>query len=94
MIRTSVYGLQNLGAARRIDVSRLLSHLAITQILDDLKDLRPTGEGPVIDLLVFVNRHDEIEKLAGDFAFFGGPANLATSPPGAATAIHANAPFR
>lgn len=87
-------GFQDFGAAGRIDVFRLFLDLAVSQVVDDLKYFGPTGERPVVGLLVFIDGHDEFEELAGDFPFLGGPAHFAPASAGTPPTIHAGATFR
>lgn len=80
--------VEDLGTTCAVDVLGPRGHLAITEILDDLEDLRPTGERPVVDALVLVNGHNEFEQLAGDLTFLGCTADFSAAAPRPPASIH------
>lgn len=73
-------GAQDLGAAGGVDVLRARRDPAIPEELDDLEDFRPAWEGAVVDPLVLVDGHDELEEFAGEFAFFRGLSDFTAAP--------------
>src|SRR5947209_3624680 len=76
-----------LGNAVELDVAR--GDLAVTELAHDFEDLGPGGVHALVDLLVHLDGHDELELLGGHFAFFGGLAVIAATAARPAAALEA-----
>ena len=72
-----------------VDVVRGSGHLPVAQIVDDLEHLGPRRKRAIVNPLVLIDRHDELEELPRDLTLFSRSANLAAPASGAASAIHA-----
>ncbi len=75
-----------------VDVFGAFCNTAIAEVLDDLEDFRPRGERSLVDSLVFVDGHDELEEFAAHFAFFGGLANFTAAASRSAAAVEPHPP--
>lgn len=84
---------ENFRSAGVVDVVSFGSHFAIAKILDDLEHFRPRRKRSLVDALVFVDGHDELEEFAAYFAFFRCAADFAATTTRAATALHAGTPI-
>jgi len=76
---------------RAIEVVAAGRYLSIPKVFYDLKHLRPSRERAVINTLIFVNRHDELELFVIHFPLFGRPTHVAAAPAGAASPFEAAA---
>src|SRR5260370_28346898 len=64
-------------------------HLSISKLADDLEDFGPGGIEPFVDLLVHLNRLDELKLLGIHLALFGLTSVVGATAAGAAAALQA-----
>jgi hypothetical protein len=65
---------------------------AVSQRLDDFKNLGPGRERPGIGPLVFVNSHDELKLLVGHLPLLGCFTLIAAAPAGTSHPVQAQTP--
>src|SRR5258705_10783962 len=76
-----------LGDVLELDVAG--HDLAVAELADDLEDLRPRRVHLLVDLLVGLNGHAELELLGGHLALLGGFAVVGTAAARAPARVYA-----